>query len=215
MERDAAVDRLEEFVAMVREDELPVPVTEVWAYGDVALGLDPVERLDIYVAKDILLRGDDPDRSADFEAEYGVKGIGRTVRASWADDHPEYIRTNDNGYAAPEKCLAAHLLRDGEPIHLEVCNAGFEDNVTQRLKGARAREEWSEVLDPRGACLYADGHTSEEAFDKLRSGEYVFPTLAGALEMLGMDEAEAEEAAAAVKQYREQADGVTVRGDVV
>jgi len=215
MERDAAVDRLAEFVAMVREDELPVPVTEVWAYGDVALGLDPVDRLNIYVAKDILLRGDDPDRSADFEAEFGVKGIGKTVRASWADDHPEYIRTNDNGYAAPEKCLAAHLLRDDEPIHLEVCNAGFEDNVTQRLKGARAREEWSEVLDPRGACLYADGHTSEEAFDKLRRGEYVFPTLAGALEMLGMEPNEAEEAATAVQQYREQSDGVTVRGDVV
>lgn len=215
MERDAAVDRLEEFVDAVRKDELPVPVHEVWAYGDVALGLDPVERLDIYVAKDILLRGDDPDRSTDFEAEYGVKGIGKTVRASWADEHPEYIRANENGYAAPEKCLAAHLLRDDEPIHLEVCNAGFEDNVTQRLKGARAREQWSEVLDPRGACLYADGQTSETAFENLRSGEYVFPTLTGALEMLGMDPDEAETAAAAVKEYREQSDGVTVRGDVV
>lgn len=215
MERDAAVDRLEEVVRTVREDELPVPVREVWAYGDVALGLDPVDRLDIYVAKDVLLRGDDPDRSGDFEREYGVKGIGRTVRASWADDHPEYLRSNENGYAAPEKCLAAHLLRDDEPIHLEVCNAGFEDNVTQRLKGARAREEWTEVLDPRGACLYAEGHTSEVAFEKLRSGEYVFPTLAGALEMLGMSAEEASVAAEAVTAYREQSDGVTVRGDVV
>ena len=215
MERDAAVDRLEEFVTTVREDELPVPVHEVWAYGDVALGLDPVERLDIYVAKDILLRGDDPDRSESFEAEYGVKGIGRTIRASWADEHPEYLRVNDNGYAAPEKCLAAHLLRDDEPIHLEVCNTGFEDNVTQRVKGARAREQWSEVLDPRGVCLYADGHTSTEAFEKLRNGEYVFPTLAGALEMLGMDDDEAAVAAEAVKRYREESDGVTVRGDVV
>jgi hypothetical protein len=215
MERDTAVDRLEEFVTAVREDDLPVPVHEVWVYGDVALGLDPVDRLDIYVTKDILLRGDAPDRSESFEAELGVKGIGRTVRASWADAHPDYVRTNDNGYAAPEKCLAAHLLRDDEPIHLEVCNAGFEDNVTRRLKGAKMREMWSEVLDPRGVCLYADGHTSDEAFEKLRAGEYVFPTLAGALEMLGLADDEAAVAAEAVKAYRAQADGVTVRGDVV
>ena len=38
-----------------------MPVREVWVYGDVALGLDPVERLDVYLTKDILLRGDDAD----------------------------------------------------------------------------------------------------------------------------------------------------------
>lgn len=215
MDRDVAVDRVAELVDTVAGEELPVPVREVWVYGDVALGLDPVERLDVYVTKDILMRGDDAARSAEFEREYGVKGVGKTVRASWADENPECVRANDNGHVAPEQCLAAHLLEDDEPIHLEVCNAGFEDNVTQRLEGARATENYEQVLDPRGVCLWVEGNRSEDAFQKLRDGELVFPTLSGALEMLGADEAEAETATKAVQARRKRAEGATVRGDVV
>ncbi|WP_232687297.1 DUF7095 family protein [Halobacterium zhouii] len=215
MDREAAVERVTELVDTVEDEEMPVPVREVWVYGDVALGLDPVERLDVYLTKDILMRGDDADRADEFEAEYGVKGVGKTVRASWADDHPQLLRANDNGHVAPERCLGSHLVGDDEPIHLEVCNSGFEDNVTQRLKGARARENYEQVLDPRGVCLWADGQRSEDAFQKLREGDLVFPTLSGALEMLGMDESEAETAADAVEARRERSEGRTVRGDVV
>ena len=216
MDRDVAVDRVEELLDAVVDEEMPVPVREVWVYGDAALGLDPVDRLDVYLTKDVLLRGDDADRSAEFEAEYGVAGVGRTVRASWADAHPECLRANENGHVAPERCLAAHLVDDDdEPIHLEVCNAGFEDNVTQRLEGALATETYEHVLDPRGVCLYADGQRGEDALQKLRDGELVFPTLPDALEMLGADETEAELAAEAVEERRERASGATVRGDVV
>jgi len=215
MDREAAVDRVEEILDTVENEEMPVPVRELWVYGDAALGLDPVERLDVYLTKDILMRGDNADRAAEFEREYGVKGVGKTVRASWADDHPEHLRANDNGHVAPEQCLGAHLVDDDEPIHLEVCNAGFEDNVTQRLDGALATETYENVLDPRGVCLWAEGQRSDDALRKLRDSELVFPTLAEALVMLGADEGEAELAADAVKERRERATGATVRGDVV
>jgi len=215
MDRDAAVDRVEALLDTVVEEEMPVPVREVWVYGDAALGLDPVDRLDVYLTKDVLLRGDDADRADEFEREYGVAGVGKTVRASWADAHPEHLRANENGHVAPERCLAAHLVDDHEPIHLEVCNAGFEDNVTQRLEGALATETYEHVLDPRGVCLYAEGQRGEDALRKLRDGELVFPTLPDALEMLGADEAAAELAAEAVEERRERATGATVRGDVV
>nr|WP_209309444.1 hypothetical protein [Halomicroarcula amylolytica] len=216
MDRAAAVERVEDVVATVEEETMPVPVREVWVYGDVALGLDPIERLDIYVTKDILLK-DAPERSEEFQRSHGVDGVGKTVRAAWADEYPEYLRANTNGHAAPEKCLAAHLLPDDEdePIHLEVCNASFDDNVTQRLQGAMARDDYEQILDPRGACLWVDGQRSEEAFEKLRNGDFVLPTLSGALEMLGMDDDEADEAADAVRAYRERQEGATVRGDVV
>ncbi|WP_434737281.1 DUF7095 family protein [Haloarcula montana] len=215
MDRSAAVERVEEIVATVEDDRMPVPVREVWVFGDVALGLDPVERLDVYVTKDILFK-DAPERAEEFQRSHGVDGVGKTVRAAWADEHPEYLRANASGHAAPEKCLAAHLLPDtDEPIHLEVCNASFDDNVTQRLKGAMAREDYEQILDPRGACLWVEGRRSTEAFEKLRNGEFVLPTLSGALEMLGMEEAEAGEAAEAVRAYRERQDGPSVRGDVV
>jgi hypothetical protein len=96
-----------------------------------------------------------------------------------------------------------------------VCNASFEDNVTQRLKGAKMRNDYEQILDPRGACLWIDGERSPEAFRKLRDNEFVFPTLTQSLSMLGMDEAEAGDAADAVKEYRAQQEGATVRGDVV
>ena len=137
------------------------------------------------------------------------------MRASWADAHPEHLRANENGHVAPERCLAAHLVDDHEPIHLEVCNAGFEDNVTQRLEGALATETYEHVLDPRGVCLFAEGQRGENALAKLRAGELVFPTLPDALEMLGADGGEAELAAEAVEERRERASGATVRGDVV
>ncbi|WP_425433293.1 DUF7095 family protein [Haloarcula rubra] len=216
MDRAAAVERVEDVVATVEDETMPVPVREVWVYGDVALGLDPIERLDVYVTKDILFK-DAPERAEEFQRSHGVDGVGKTVRAAWADEYPEYLRANTNGHAAPEKCLAAHLLPDDEdePIHLEVCNASFDDNVTQRLKGAMARDDYEQILDPRGACLWVDGQRSEDAFQKLRDGEFVLPTLSGALEMLGMDAEEADEAADAVRAYRERQEGATVRGDVV
>jgi hypothetical protein len=137
------------------------------------------------------------------------------VRAAWAEENPELVRANAGGHAAPERCLAAHLTDGDEPIHLEVCNASFEDNVTQRLEGARARGNYEQILDPRGVCLWIEGQRSRDALRKLRAGDLVFPTLSGALEMLGMDGPEAEAAADAVRDYRDRQEGTTVRGDVV
>ncbi|WP_128225731.1 DUF7095 family protein [Halobacteriaceae archaeon SHR40] len=213
-DRTRAVERVEQVVETVETEQMPVPVREVWVFGDVALGLDPVERLDIYLTKDILLH-DDTERAEEFVESHGIKSVGKTVRAEWADEHPEYLRTTANGHAAPEKCLGAHLVDDDEPIHLEVCNASFEDNVRQRLKGALARENYEEILDPRGACLWIDGQRSAEAFEKLRAGEFVFPTLPDSLEMLGADEQQATAAAATIEQARSEQAGASVRGDVV
>jgi len=224
LDRAAAVERVERLVETVERERMPVPVREIWVYGDVALGLDPVERLDVYLTKDILL-GDSDSGMGETDSDgtgpdlppavADVEGVGETVRADWAAEYPEYVRTNASGYAAPEKCLAAHLLEDDEPVHLEVCNASFEDNVTQRLEGALARENYEQILDPRGACLWVEGRRSEDAFQKLRDGEFVLPTLSGALEMLGAEEDVASEAADAVREYRAAQEGATVRGDVV
>lgn len=213
MDRDAALDRVETIIETVESDPMPVPVREIWVYGDVALGLDPIDRLNVYVTKDIHLRGTEPE--TDFEATHGVKGVGRSVSAEWAEQFPEYLRANESGHAAPERCLAAHLLPDDEPVHLEVCNASFEDNVTQRLKGAVDREAYEQILDPRGVCLWIDGQRAEESMAKLRGGELPFPTLSSALEMLGLDESTATTAAEAVEAHRAAQTGATVRGDVV
>ncbi len=244
MDRERAVDRLETLVDRVERETMPVPVREVWAFGDVALGLDPVDRLDVYLTKDVIMGGD-AEAAASFADEYGVKGVGTSVRAEWAEAHPDRVRTSDNGYAAPEKCLAAELIADSEgrrpsdseghgpsgnraspgdsrtqsgddePIHLEVCNASFEDNVRQRLKGALARDAYEEVLDPRGVCLWVDGTRDEEAFDRLRDASFAMPTLAEALGMLGADEPVAREAAATLTQRRSEQTGASVRGDIV
>jgi hypothetical protein len=215
--REAAVDRLAELVDTVESERMPVPVREVWVLGDLVLGMDPVPRLEVYLTKDLLFK-DEPERAAEFRESHGIRGVGKTVSAAWADEHPEYLRANANGHAAPEQCLAAHLFGD-EPVHLEVCNTGFENNVTQRLRGARAREDYTQLLDPRAACLWVQGEDggvrSDEAFRKLREGEFVFPTLSKALEMLDMDAEEAETAAAELRAYRAERDGRTVRGDVV
>jgi hypothetical protein len=212
--RAAAVDRVEGLVETVATEPMPVPVREVWVYGDVALGLDPVERLDVYVTKDMLF-GRDEDREADFRDSHGFEGVGKTVDADWAEQFPEHLRANPSGHAAPEKCLAAHLVDEDEPIHLEVCNASFEDNVTQRLEGAVAREDFTQLLDPRGVCLWVDGQRSDEAMRKLRESEFAFPPLSGALEMLGLEPETARDAAETVESYRAAQDGRTVRGDVV
>jgi len=214
MDRDQAVARLEALVDRIERETMPVPVREVWAFGDVALGLDPVDRLDVYLTKDVIMGGD-TEAAADFAAEYGVKGVGTSVRAEWAEAHPDRIRVSDNGYAAPEKCLAAELTDDDEPIHLEVCNAGFEDNVRQRLKGALARDAYEEVLDPRGVCLWVDGTRDEEAFDRLRDASLAMPTLPAALGMLGADEDVAREAADVLKRRRAEQEGASVRGDMI
>ncbi len=215
LSRREAVDRLEELVATVNDDRMPVPVREVWAYGDVALGVDPVDRLDVYLTKDLLVGEDDDEADGEFRDSHGIAGVGKSVRADWARANPDSLRANANGHAAPENCLAAHLLADGEPIHLEVCNASFEDNVTQRLRGARMRDDYTQLLDPRGVCLWVDGTRSNEAFRKLRESELALPTLSAALEMLGMDDDDASEAARELHAWREGQEGVTVRGDVV
>lgn len=214
LDRDASVDRLERLVDTVEAEPMPVPLREIWVLGDLALGLDPVERLDVYLAKDLLF-GRDEEAEARFLDAHGLEGVGKTVAAEWAAAYPEHLRANDNGHAAPARCLAAHLVDDGEPIHLEVCNAGFEQNVTQRLEGATARDRYGEILDPRAACVWIDGRRSREALDKLRAGEYVFPTLPDALGMLGMADEAAAEAAEAVRTAREERSGATVRGEVV
>ncbi|MUW14972.1 hypothetical protein GJ633_10065 [Halorubrum sp. CBA1125] len=214
MERDRAVDRLESLVDQIEREPMPVPVREVWAFGDVALGLDPVERLDVYLTKDVIMGGDD-EAAAAFEAEYGIKGVGTSVRAEWAEASPDRVRASDNGYAAPAKCLAAELVDDDEPVHLEVCNASFEDNVRQRLQGALARDALGEVLDPRGVCLWVDGTRDDEAFERLRAGSFAMPTLADALCMLGAEEDAATAAAEALQTRRAAQDGASVRGDVV
>jgi hypothetical protein len=214
LSRDDALDRVAEIMDAVESETMPVPVREVWVYGDIALGLDPVDRLDVYVTKDLLMRGDS-DRTEAFERELDVAGVGQTVRATWAEEHPDLVRANANGHAAPEQCLAAHLLNDDEPLHLEVCNASFEDNVTQRLEGAKTRGDWTQLLDPRGVCLYAGGQRSEDAMRKLRESELALPTLSRALQMLGLDDDDAQTAAKAVHAWRDQQDGATVRGDVV
>ena len=213
-DREQAVSRIEQLVETVETETMPVPVREIWVFGDLALGLDPIDRIDVYLTKDLLL-ADDPEYERQFLDVHGIEGVGKTVRAEWAKEHPEYVRATTGGYAAPEKCLAAHLLDETEHIHLEVCNSSFEDNVTQRLEGARARNSYEEILDPRGVCLWLDGKQSPSAFEKLRSGEFVFPTLSAALEMLGLDEEEATRAAEAVDQFRDQQEGISVRGDFV
>jgi len=118
MEREQAVDRLEALVDRIERETMPVPVREVWAFGDVALGLDPIERLDVYLTKDVIMGGDSA-AAAEFEAEYGIKGVGTSVRAEWGHEHPDRVRASDNGYAAPEKCLAAELVGDvGDEVPL-------------------------------------------------------------------------------------------------
>ena len=219
MELATAVDRLEGIVDRVEAEAMPVPVREVWAFGDVALGLDPIQRLDVYVTKDVIMGGD-ADAAAEFEAEYGIKGVGTTVDAAWARANPDRVRASDNGYAAPEKCLAAELVgsvdtSDDEPIHLEVCNASVGDNVTQRFKGALAREAYADALDPRGVCLWIDGQRDEEAFTRLREAAFAMPTLPDAFGMLGADPDDAEAAASALNAERAEQEGSSVRGDMV
>jgi hypothetical protein len=214
MDRATALARIEAVLDAVETGPLPVPIREVWVYGDVALGLDPLDRLDVYVTKDLLLRGDS-EAGAAFEAEHGVKGIGSAVSAEWAAANPELVRTNASGHAAPEKCLAAALLDDDEPTHLEVCNAPFEQNVRRRLEVGLDRDAYDQVIDPRGVCLYAEGQRSDDALEKLRGGDLAFPTLPEALSMLGADEAAAAEAADALAAARTSQSGRSVRGDVV
>jgi len=214
MDRERALTRIETLLDAVETGPLPVPVREVWVYGDLALGLDPIDRLDVYVTKDLLLGGD-ADAGDAFEAEHGVKGVGASVSAEWAADNPDLVRTDARGYAAPEKCLAACLLPDDEPTHLEVCNAPFEQNVRRRLDAALDRGAYDQVIDPRGVCLYAEERRSESALEKLRGGDLAFPTLPESLSMLGADEAAAADAADAIAAARTSQSARSVRGDVV
>ena len=217
MDRSTAVDRVCELLDTLETDPVPVPVRSVWVLGDLALGLDPVERIDLYLRKDLLFASGESDSDAAdrYEAEYGIAGVGTTISAEWAEAHPNQIRTNANGYAAPEQCLAAHLIGDEEPIHLEVCNARFEHNVTQRLQGGLARDALTEVLDPRAVCVWQDETRSDDAITRLREGEFVFPPLEEALEMIGMESEDAERTAEALHSWRSEPAGASVRGDVL
>jgi hypothetical protein len=210
LSRADALAVVEEVLDAVERDPMPVPVREVWVYGDVALGLDPVDRLSVYVTKDLLLGG---EAVPDGRERFGVEGVGSVVSAEWAAAFPEHLRANDAGYAAPADCLAAHLLPADLPVHLEVCNASFDDNVTRRLEAALAREAYDEALDPRGVQLWADGRRADERLARLRDGALAFPTLPEALGMLGVAEDRAREVAAAVRDH--DARGRSVRGDVV
>lgn len=49
MDRRDAVTIVERVLDEIDTQQMPVPVRELWVYGDAALGLDPVERLDLYV----------------------------------------------------------------------------------------------------------------------------------------------------------------------
>jgi hypothetical protein len=105
---------------------------------------------------------------------------------------------------------------DDDPIHLEVCNASFDDTVTQRLRGALARDAYDEVIDPRGVCLWVDGERDTAAMERLRAGTFAMPTLPAALEMLGVDEeATAERIADAIATARAEQATTSVRGDMV
>ncbi len=214
MERTDAVDLVGEIIEILDTQLLPVPVRELWVYGDLALGLDPLDRLDLYVTKEVLLGGSPAD-AATYEAEFDIPGIGTTVQVDWARAHPEYIQTNTSGYVAPERCLAAQLLPEDASIHLEVCNAGFESNVTQRLQAAADRASFDQLLDPRAVLVWRDGETATESLEKLRDGAYVFPTLAEALSMLGMEQVVAEEAANELDRWRADLEGQSVRGEVI
>lgn len=214
MERDRAVDIVESVLDRVEGEMMPVPVREVWVLGELALGLDPLDRLDLYLTKDILIDGS-PEVARRLKEEFDINGIGTVVKAEWAEHHPEQLRTNPNGYVAPEKCLAAQLLPTDEPVHLEVCNSGFESNVRQRLEGALAREDYTQILDPRAVCLWKDGARSDDALDKLRTGAYVFPTLEEALAMLGLEADQASDAADSLRGWKRELEGPSVRGDVI
>ncbi|ERH10385.1 MAG: hypothetical protein J07HX64_02158 [halophilic archaeon J07HX64] len=117
------------------------------------------------------------------------------------------------GYAVSEWCLTVHLFEGDEPVHLEACNASFEDSVTQRLDGALVRDSYEGLPDPRG-CVCVWSQRSKEVFGTLRTGEYVFPTLPETLGVLGPDEVAAREVAAAVEQLHDRRQGTTVRGNV-
>lgn len=214
MDREVAIERVETVLETVERQRLPVPVRELWVYGDLALGLDPIDRLDLYVTKEVLLEGS-PERANRLADEYGVEGLGTTVRAEWAEANPALIRANSSGYADPAKCLAAQLVPQDEAIHLEVCNAGFESNVRQRLRAAVDRDAYEQLLDPRAVCLWREGVVSREAFDKLREGTFAFPPLSEAFEMLGLDPEEAEAAADEVRRWYDSLGGRSVRADVI
>ena len=214
MEREAALDRVVSILDDIESDPMPVPLREIWVYGDVALGLNPVDRLDVYLTKDLLM-DDDQEAAASFRESHGVRGVGGSVSAVWAESFPDLVRTNDAGYAAPARCLAAHLLRADDPVHLEVCNASFDDNVTRRLEAALAREAYDDVLDPRGVRIWADGVRADDRIDRLRDGELPFPTLPEALSMLGVDSDRAASIAATVREQKRDPEGASVRSEVV
>lgn len=115
---------------------MPVPVGEVRVFGDVALGLDPLKRPDLYITRGILLSD-----------SHGVRGVGRAVRAGWAAQYPEYLRSGSGGDAAPRRCPAAHLL-ENEPVDLEVCNGEFRGQRHPAPVGPRARDSYEQLLDP-------------------------------------------------------------------
>lgn len=214
MDRTRAVDHVETILETVRSGQVPVPISEVWVLGDLALGLDPIDRFELYVTKELYIDQSDEDTQA-LEHELGVEGIGTAIDADWARSFPELVRTNGTGYVAPEKCLAAQFLPEEIPAHLEVCNTGFEQNVTRRCQLAAEHGDWAGLLDPRAVCVWQDGHSSEEAIAKLDAGEYAFPPLEQALEMLGLEPDDAATASAEMGAWRNDPEKQSIRSDVM
>ena len=215
IDRERAVATIERMLDRA-SDPLPVPLREIWVAGDIVVGLDPVPRVDIYLTKELLFK-DNPEREAEFEEKYGISGVGKSVRAEWADEHPDLLRADDSGYVDPAACLVAHLLPDTDdlPIRVTVSNTGFERAVPKRL-GKFDDGDDTLPLDPRAALLWADegdgGTVSSSALEKLRDNEFVFATLEQALAMVD-DDADTEAAADAIRGVG--TDGRTIESDVV
>lgn len=216
--RETAVETIERIVSAIESDPMPVPVSELWAYGDVVVGLDPVPRVELYLSKDLLFK-DSPEAEPAFEESHGIAGVGKTVAADWARRFPQHLRGTDEGHADPVRCLGAQLLAPDQPVHLEVGNASFENSVRQRLRRARESGDWERVLDPRAACLWATtedgGQRSPEALERLLTGSVAVPTLARSLRMLDVEETAIDAATSAIGRSRDAGSGASVSGDIV
>ncbi|MDZ7745238.1 MAG: hypothetical protein U5K28_01440 [Halobacteriales archaeon] len=190
IDRERAVATIERMLDQA-SDSLPVPLREIWVAGDIVVGLDPVPRVEIYLTKDLLFK-DSPEREAEFEERYDISGVGKSVRAEWAEANPELLRADESGYVDPAACLVAHLLSDteDEPFRVTVSNTSFERAVPKRLAKFDDGND-TRPLDPRAALLWADegdgGTVSESALEKLRDNEFVFATLEQALAMVDED----------------------------
>jgi len=180
IDRDAALDRVEQLIETVDTEPLPVPVREIWVYGDVALGLDPIDRLDIYVKKDIRLRGDSETAEdamarieageADFAEIVEERGLdltdtdmGDVSRAALGDAGDPVFALEEPGVVGPvETALGPALFRMN--AILDAQEVAFED-VRDELRDEYARDRAARFIDQRRDAfddLLAAGATLEE-----------------------------------------------------